>query len=55
METSYNKPLLLEILDFLKIRKKWWLLPIFIMLLLFGIFLFIGNSSSLSPILYALG
>lgn len=55
MESPQNKPILLEIWDFLKVRKKWWLLPIIIMLLLFGIFIIIGNSSSLSPILYALG
>lgn len=55
MEKAYNKPLLLEIWDFLKVRKKWWLLPTIILLLLFGIFIIIGNSYSLSPLLYALG
>ena len=52
---NYNKPLLLEMWDFLRVRKKWWLLPIIILLLLFGSLIIIGNSSSLSPILYAMG
>ncbi|MEK6871333.1 MAG: DUF5989 family protein [Nanoarchaeota archaeon] len=55
MEIVYNKSLLFELWDFLKVRKKWWLLPIIILLLLFGTLIIFGQSSSLSPILYALG
>ncbi|MEK6760730.1 MAG: DUF5989 family protein [Nanoarchaeota archaeon] len=50
-----NKPLLLELWNFMKVRKKWWLLPIILMLILLGFLIIIGQSSSLSPIIYALG
>ena len=44
-----------KIWDYLKVRKKWWLLPI-VILLTFGILLIVfGQDSSLSPFNYALG
>jgi len=46
--------LLRDIWDFMKESKKWWLLPIVIMLLLAGVLIVIGQSSSLSPFIYAL-
>ena len=49
-----NKSLLGELWDFLKVRKKWWLLPIIIMLLVVGILIVFGQSSSVSPFVYAL-
>lgn len=49
-----NRPLLIEIWDFLKVRKVWWLTPIIIMLILVGILIIIGQSSSVSPFVYAL-
>lgn len=49
-----NKSLLGELWDFLKVRKKWWLLPIIIMLLLVGILIIFGQSSAVSPFVYAL-
>jgi len=39
---------------FMKERKKWWLLPILIMLVLVGILIVLGQSSALSPFIYAL-
>lgn len=50
-----NKSLPREIWDYLKVRKKWWLLPIIIMLVLVGILIIFGQSSALSPFIYALG
>jgi len=50
-----NKPILLEILDFLKARKKWGLLPLIIMLVLVGFLIIASQSSVLSPFIYALG
>jgi hypothetical protein len=50
-----NKSLIAEAWDFLKIRKKWWLLPIIIMLLIVGSLIIFGQSSALSPFIYALG
>ncbi len=49
-----NKPLLMEIYEFLKVRKAWWLMPIFVMLLLVGTLIIFGQSSALSPFIYAL-
>jgi hypothetical protein len=49
-----NKSLFVEIWDFLKIRKAWWLAPIIITLLVAGILIILGQSSSVSPFIYAL-
>lgn len=49
-----NRSLLGEIWDFLKVRKAWWLAPIIIMLVLVGILIIFGQSSALSPFIYAL-
>lgn len=52
---SNNRSLLGEMWDFLKVRKKWWLLPIIILLILVAALIIFGQSSSLSPFIYALG
>ena len=52
---SNNRSILRELWDFLKIRKKWWLLPIIILLFLIGALILLGQSSVLSPFIYALG
>ena len=49
-----NRSLIGEFWDFMKVRKKWWLLPIIIMLILVGILIIFGQSSALSPFIYAL-
>jgi len=51
---THNKSLLKELWDFMKIKKKWWLFPIIIMLVLVGVLIVFGQSSSLSPFIYAL-
>ena len=43
-----------EFWEFIKIRKKYWLLPIMVMLLLVGTIVIIGEGSSLSPFIYAI-
>jgi Family of unknown function (DUF5989) len=40
--------------QFLKVRKKWWLTPIVITLLLVGVLLVVTESSALAPFIYAL-
>lgn len=52
---SNNRSLVVELWDFLKVRKKWWLLPIIVLLVLAGALIILGQSSSLSPFIYALG
>ena len=49
-----NKSLLWELWDFLKVRKAWWLAPIIIMLILVSVLIIVGQSSALSPLIYAL-
>ena len=46
--------LLRDLWSFMKERKKWWLLPIIIMLVLVGILIVLAQSSPLSPFIYAL-
>ena len=46
--------LMRDLWSFMNERKKWWLLPIVIMLVLVGILIVVGQSSSLSPFIYAL-
>lgn len=46
--------LIRDLWDFMSERKKWWLLPIIIMLLLVGVLIVFGQSSALSPFIYAL-
>lgn len=39
---------------FLKERKKFWLAPVIVVLLLLGILIVIGGSSALAPFIYTL-
>ncbi len=45
--------LLKDIWDFLRVRKRWWLLPIIILLIIVSILIIAGNSP-LSAFIYAL-
>ncbi len=54
MEEHKNKSLLLEVWDFLKVRKAWWMAPIIFLLIIVGAVIVFGQSSALSPFIYAL-
>jgi hypothetical protein len=43
-----------EFLDFLRERKKWWLAPIILFLLLLGALLVFAKGSALAPFIYSL-
>jgi drug/metabolite transporter superfamily protein YnfA len=43
-----------EFWQFLKERKKWWLGPIVLMLLLLGLLMVLTQGSSVAPFVYAL-
>jgi hypothetical protein len=43
-----------EFLSFLSARKKWWLAPIVIFLLLLGGLLIFAKGSALAPFIYSL-
>ena len=39
---------------FMKVRKKWWLAPILIVLLLVGMLLVFAQGSALAPFIYTI-
>ena len=39
---------------FLKTRKKYWLLPIIVTLLLFGVLIVLTSGSAIAPFIYTL-
>jgi len=41
-----------ELWAFMRIRKKWWLLPILLMIVLLGIILIFAQGSALAPFIY---
>jgi hypothetical protein len=43
-----------EFWSFLRIRKKWWLLPIVVILLALGTLIVLTEGSALAPLIYAL-
>jgi len=43
-----------EFLEFLKTRKKYWLLPIIIVLVLFGGLIVLSQGSVIAPFIYTL-
>ena len=46
--------ILKEFWVFLRVRKRWWLLPIVILLLLLGALIVFTESSAVAPFIYAL-
>ena len=45
---------LIEFWMFLKVRKKFWLLPILVMILLFGGLLVLAQGSAVAPFIYTI-
>jgi len=43
-----------ELWQFLRVRKKWWLAPILIFLLLLGVLIVLTQGSALAPFIYSL-
>ena len=43
-----------EFWEFLKVRKKYWLLPIIIVLVLFGGLMILSQGTVVAPFIYAL-
>ncbi|MFC1807392.1 DUF5989 family protein [Candidatus Omnitrophota bacterium] len=43
-----------DLLDFLRVRKRWWLAPIVVMLLLLGLLIIFAESSATAPFIYTL-
>jgi hypothetical protein len=43
-----------ELLSFLVANKRWWMLPMIGVLLLFGVLLVVAQSSAIAPFIYTL-
>jgi hypothetical protein len=43
-----------EFWEFLKIRKKYWLIPIIIVLVLFGGLIILSQGSAIAPFIYTI-
>ncbi len=43
-----------ELWMFLKVRKKFWLLPIFVMMVLFGGLVVLTHGSAVAPFIYTI-
>ena len=43
-----------DLWDFLRERKKFWLLPIIIILLIFGILIVLTSGSAIAPFIYTI-
>jgi hypothetical protein len=43
-----------EFFEFLRERKKWWIAPILVFLVLLGVLVIFASSSILAPFIYSL-
>jgi len=43
-----------ELWEFLKVRKKFWLLPVFVMMALFGGLIVLSQGSAVAPFIYTI-
>ena len=43
-----------ELWAFMKVRKKWWLLPIIVVLVAVGALLIFAQGSALAPFIYSI-
>ena len=43
-----------EFFEFLKFRKKYWLIPILIVLVIFGGLIVLSQGSAIAPFIYAI-
>jgi competence protein ComGC len=43
-----------DLFDFLKTRKKFWLIPLIIILLFFSILIVLSGGSAIAPFIYTL-
>ena len=43
-----------EFWDFLRARKKYWLIPIFLVLVLFGALIILSQGTAIAPFIYTI-
>ncbi|WP_420645809.1 DUF5989 family protein [Candidatus Leptofilum sp.] len=51
---SSNLGVVGELFGFLWARKLWWLLPMVVVLMLFGLLVIFGSASGVAPFIYTL-
>ena len=51
---NFKMNFLKEFLTFLKVRKKFWLFPILLILLIFGALIVLGQGSAVAPLIYTI-
>lgn len=49
-----NIGLMRELWAFMKVRKKWWLLPVIVIMLLIGMLIAFAQGSALAPFIYTI-
>lgn len=47
-------PFLKELWAFMRVRKKYWLLPILIMMVILGLLIVMAQGSAVAPFIYTL-
>ena len=47
-------PILRELWAFMRVRKKWWLGPIFVTMILLSALIMLTEGSAVAPFIYAL-
>jgi len=45
---------LIEFLRFLRVRKKYWLLPVLVMMCLMGVLIVLAQGTAVAPFIYTL-
>ena len=40
--------------NYFKERKKWWLIPVIVILLIFGVLIVLSSGSAIAPFIYTL-
>jgi len=43
-----------DLWSFLRVRKKFWLLPVILVLLIFGVLIVLTSGSAIAPFIYTL-
>lgn len=49
-----HRSIVRELWDYVRIRKKWWLTPLLLVLLLVGALLVFAQTSTLAPFIYTI-
>jgi len=43
-----------ELWEFIKVRKKYWLLPVILSLLILSVFIVVSEGTAMAPFIYAI-